>query len=97
MPFPYAGWKKVVETHKGFLPVHIRAVPEGSVVPTHNVLATVENTDPDLYWIVTWLETQILRNVWYGTTVATRSYFIKQLILGFLEQTSDDSEGQIPF
>jgi nicotinamide phosphoribosyltransferase len=97
VPFPYAGWKKVVETHKGFLPVHIRAVPEGSVVPTHNVLATVESTDPDLYWIVTWLETQILRNVWYGTTVATRSYFIKQLIKGFLEQTSDDPEGQIPF
>ncbi len=97
VPFPYAGWKKVVKTHKGFLPVHIRAVPEGSVVPTHNVLATVESTDPDLYWIVTWLETQILRNVWYGTTVATRSYFIKRLIKGFLDQTSDDPECQIPF
>src|SRR5262249_54828158 len=97
VPFPHAGWKKVVDTHAGFLPLHIRAVPEGSVVPTHNVLVTVESTDPELYWMVSWLETQIVRYVWYGTTVATRSYYIKELIKSFLIQTSDDPDGQIPF
>ena len=36
----------MLSEHKGFLPVVIRAVPEGTVVPVKNVLAAIENTDP---------------------------------------------------
>lgn len=97
LPFPRAGWERVLNKHGGYTPLHIRAVPEGSVVPTHNVLATVESTDPELPWMFSWMETQILRAVWYGTTVATRSWHIKKLIRGFLERTSDDPAGQLPF
>jgi nicotinamide phosphoribosyltransferase len=35
------------------------------------------------------LETALLRAVWYGTTVATQSYTIKQVILDYLERTGD--------
>ena len=90
-PFNRAGWEYILNQHKGFLPVIIRAVPEGSVVPVKNVLATIENTDPECYWLTTYLETALLRAVWYPTTVATQSYTIKQVIKEYLEKTGDVS------
>jgi nicotinamide phosphoribosyltransferase len=44
--FNRAGWEHIVDEHNGHLPLRIRAVPEGTVVPVGNVLMTVENTDP---------------------------------------------------
>jgi nicotinamide phosphoribosyltransferase len=88
-PFNRAGWQYILDKHMGYLPVVIRAVPEGSVVPVRNVLATIENTDPECFWLTTWLETALLRAVWYGTTVATQSYTIKQVIIDYLEKTGD--------
>lgn len=88
-PFNRAGWEYILREHNGFLPLVIRAVPEGTVVPVKNVLATVENTDPQCFWLTNYLETALLRAVWYGTTVASQSYTIKQVIKDFLEKTGD--------
>lgn len=90
-PFPRAMWQHILDKHAGFLPVVIRSVAEGTVVPVSNVLATIENTDPECFALTTWLETALLRAVWYGTTVATQSYTIKQVILDYLERTGDPS------
>ena len=90
-PFNRAGWQYILDKHNGYLPVVIRAVPEGTVVPVKNVLATIENTDPECFWLTTWLETALLRAVWYPTTVATQSYTIRKVILDYLEKTGDPS------
>ncbi len=82
------GWTRLLQKHGGCLPVRIRAVPEGSVVSNLNVLATIENTDPDFPWLTNYLETLLLK-VWYPTTVATLSREIKKIIKGFLERTGD--------
>jgi nicotinamide phosphoribosyltransferase len=91
-PFPYDGWRRVVERHHGRAPLKIRAVPEGSVVPIGNALMTVESTDPELPWMVSWLETQLMR-VWYPCTVATRSRACRVAIKAYLEKTADDLSG----
>jgi len=96
-PFNREGWLQIIERHGGRLPVEIRAVAEGTVVPTRNALLTIENTDPDFYWLVSYLETELLRAVWYPTTVATLSAAAKGTILRYLEATSDDPQGQIAF
>jgi nicotinamide phosphoribosyltransferase len=88
--FNREGWTRLLEKHGGCLPVRIRAVPEGSVVSNLNVLATIENTDPDFPWLTNYLETLLLK-VWYPTTVATLSREIKKIIKGFLERTGDPS------
>ncbi len=90
-PFNREGWEYILSAHGGYLPVVIRAVPEGTVVPVKNVLATIENTDPKAFWLTTWLETALLRAIWYPTTVATQSYAIKRVILDYLEKTGDPS------
>lgn len=96
-PFNRAGWDLLIERHGGLLPVEIRAVPEGLVVPTGNPLVTIENTDPDFYWLPSYLETELLRAVWYPTTVATLSAAAKLTIGRYLQATSDDVPGQIGF
>lgn len=88
--FNRAGWEYILEKHGGRLPVRIRAVPEGTVVPESNVLMTVENTDPKLHWLTNYLET-LLVQVWYPSTVASQSRAMKQTILEYLEKTGDPS------
>lgn len=84
------GWEYILEAHGGKLPVRIKAVPEGIATGVHNVLMTIENTDPKCWWLTNFLET-LLVQVWYGCTVATLSRAIKQRILASLEKTGDPS------
>lgn len=95
-PFNKEGWMHIVNDHAGGLPVRIRALPEGSVVPVSNALVTVENTCPECFWVTSWIETMLLR-IWYPITVATESHHIKKVIMSFLEKTSDDPKGEIDF
>ena len=97
VPFDRKGWERIVYVHGGRLPLKIKAVREGMVIPTHNVLVTVENTDPLLPWITSYFETALLRAVWYPTTVATLSWHAKQIIRAGLTKTSDDPEAGLPF
>lgn len=90
-PFNTVGWLYIVEKHNGFLPVLIKSVKEGTVIPTKNVLVTVEVTDPECFWVTTFIETALLRSVWYPTTVATNSYHCKQIILKALEKSGTPS------
>lgn len=77
--FNLAGWTHILKEHGGKLPVVISAVPEGTTVPTGNVLLTIENTDPAVPWLTNYLET-LLCQVWYPTTVCTQSRAMKDLI-----------------
>ncbi|HKU14738.1 MAG TPA: nicotinate phosphoribosyltransferase [Steroidobacteraceae bacterium] len=95
-PFNEAGWRSIIDRHGGHMPIRIRAVPEGTVVPTHNALVTIESTDPLAYWVPSYLETMLLR-LWYPVTVATISWHIKQTVRQFLERTSDAPAQQLPF
>ena len=91
-PFYREGWEYILKEHGGYLPVVIKAVPEGTIVPVKNVLATIENTDTKCFWIPTFLETSFLRGVWYGTSVATNSWVSKNIIKKYLEKNGTPEE-----
>lgn len=95
-PFNEAGWQHIVDAHGGKLPLRIRAVAEGTVVPTHQALMTIESTCPDCFWVPSYVETLLMR-VWYPITVATISWHVKQTIREYLDRTSDDAAAQLPF
>lgn len=86
--FNYDGWMSIVTDLNGKLPLRIRAVPEGTVVPTRNVLMTIENTVKGYGWLVNHFETLMLK-VWYPITVATLSREIKKIIAAALHRTGD--------
>ena len=94
-PFNRPAWAHLVEKHGGCLPIRVRAVAEGSVVPTHNVLMSAESTDPELFWLVSWLETILVR-LWYPITVATQSFYMKKDILDALTTSADDPLAEHP-
>lgn len=95
-PFHEPGWRHIVDEHGGRLPLRIRAVAEGTVVPTHQALMTIESTCPECFWVPSYAETLLMR-VWYPVTVATISWHVKQTIREYLDKTSDDPAAQIPF
>ncbi|CAM3131388.1 nicotinate phosphoribosyltransferase [Streptobacillus felis] len=96
LPFNKEGWEYIVNELGGKIPLRIRALPEGTIIKNHNVLVTVESTDSKVPWVVSWFETLLLK-VWYPITVATYSYKIKQIILYYLNLTSDNVESEIDF
>lgn len=86
-PFNEEGWKALIDL--GYFPLAIKALPEGTVVGTRNILVGIVNTLPEFYWLPSYLEPQLLRAVWYPTTVGTLSYQIKQVISRFMQATCD--------
>ena len=94
--FDRAVFDRIVDVHNGYWPVEIRAVPEGTVVGVKNILADIRNTDPLCPGVTTFLETALLRAVWYPTTVATNSREIKKIIARFLRATADNLD-ELPF
>ncbi|KZN37474.1 nicotinate phosphoribosyltransferase [Pseudoalteromonas luteoviolacea] len=93
VPFHEAGWRHIVDKHDGLLPIKIQALPEGSVVPISNALVQVINTDPKCAWLTSYVETALLRAIWYPTTVATVSYHCKQVIRKYMQETAESLEG----
>jgi len=82
------GWEYILKEHDGHLPISIKAVPEGTKVPESNVMMTIENTDPNCWWLPNYLET-LLVMLWYPSTVATTSGHVRDLIKLGLEETGD--------
>lgn len=88
IPFNKDGWDRIVNVYNGYLPIIIKAVPEGSIIPCKNVLLTVESSVNNVedFWVASWFETFVMK-VWYPTTVATKSYYAKKLLLEYSEKS----------
>ena len=80
----------------GYLPIHIRAVPEGTVVtPLSNALLTITNTHPGFGWLVNYLET-LLMKLWSPITVASNSLRFRRLFEKYASDTCDNVS-HVPF
>jgi nicotinamide phosphoribosyltransferase len=97
VPFNRLGWFQILDEHGGLFPLEIKALPEGTLAPSGVALVQVNNTDERMPWLTTWVETALLRAVWYPSTVATLSFKCKQVIYRGLLETSDDPDAQVPF
>ncbi len=91
VPFNREGWEYIVNVHKGKLPLEIQAVKEREAYNVGDVLMTIVNTDDKLFWLTNWMET-LLMKVWYPTSIATKSYNIKNIIKGAFEKSSDNDD-----
>lgn len=97
VPFNRAGWDHILNKHGGYLPLSIEALPEGTVVKAGTAQVQVVNTDPTVPWLTSYIETALLRAVWYPSTVATLSRRAKRFIKNALEITADNPEAELPF
>lgn len=97
LPFNRKGWERILNVHNGFLPIRIEALPEGTPIPVGTPQVQVVNTDPELPWLTSYVETALLRAVWYPSTVATVSREVKKVIYNNLLKTSESPNEQILF
>lgn len=92
--FNREGWDYIVREHGGRLPLRVRALPEGTIVPLRTVMATVEATEEaegKCAWLVSLFEDLFLQ-LWYTCTVATISYSILEVGKKFWERTVDNDK-----
>lgn len=80
------------ELHKlGYLPIEIRAVPEGTIVPIGCPMIQFENTDPRFFWLINYLETLSSCNLWFSSTAATIANTSRQIVDEWYDKTVEDS------
>ena len=91
-PFNKEGWQYILDAHGGNLPVYIEAIPEGTSIEIGNALVQIRNVDHNVPWLTSYLETSMLRAVWYPTSVATYSYYIKKDMLEYANKCGTDPE-----
>ena len=96
-PFNKEGWLHILNKYEGRLPITIRAIPEGMIIPIKNAIMIVRSPkDNKCAWITNWLETMLSR-VWYASEVAIASRELRKVWKTFLELSSDNPEAEISF
>ena len=91
--YPTEQMRTIAEKHVGNLPLLIRAIPEGTIVPTRLPLVTLTNTDDDGFaFLPQFIETQAVRGTWFPVTVASLCYAIKLEIARFMMETDGHLE-----
>ena len=71
----------------GYLPIIVKTIEEGSLVPMRVPVLTIYNTHPDFYWITNYLETIISNLLWKPMTSATIAHAYRKVLTGWQEKT----------
>lgn len=80
--------KHIEDLHDlGYLPILIKALPEGSICPISVPLLTIMNTHENFAWLVNYLESLLSAMLWQGITSATIAHQYKKLLVKYAEET----------
>jgi nicotinamide phosphoribosyltransferase len=71
----------------GFLPISIKALPEGSSVPMKIPFLTIINTHPDFAWLTNYLETVLSCEIWKPCYTATLVKAYRKIVNIFADET----------
>lgn len=81
----------------GYLPLRIRALPEGSVVPIRVPWMTIENTDPRFFWLSGYMESLLSSGLWQATTSATIANEYRKVLDFWARKTNPEAMEFVPF
>lgn len=76
----------------GYLPIEIKAVQEGTLVPIGYPCLTIKNTHPDFAWLTNYLETLISCMLWQPITSATIAYEYKKILTKYALETTGSAD-----
>lgn len=76
----------------GYLPLLIKALPEGTVVPLRVPMLTIVNTKPEFYWLTNFLETLLSNALWHPMTSATIARQYRKILDQYASETSSMTE-----
>lgn len=86
--------KHIEDLHDlGYLPLEIRALPEGTKVPFRVPMATVHNTDPRFFWLTNYFETLMSAELWKASTTATIASMYRKILDKWAITTTGYTDG----
>jgi nicotinamide phosphoribosyltransferase len=81
--------KHIEELHDlGYLPLLIKSLPEGTLVPLRVPMMTIQNTDNRFFWLTNYIESLASCELWQASTSATLAYQYRKLLDKYAAQTS---------
>lgn len=81
----------------GYLPIKVKALPEGTLVPMGVPVLTIYNTLPEFYWLTNFLETLISNLLWKPMTSATIAHQYKKNLMSWAKKTDKENIGFVEF
>lgn len=81
----------------GYLPLMIKALPEGSICPFGVPCLTIRNTKPEFFWLTNYLETILSSLLWKMMTNATIALEYKRILLNACKETDVDNVGFVSY
>ena len=92
------GTEHIRALHKlGYLPIKIKALPEGSICPIRVPMLTIVNTHPDFFWITNFLETLMSCELWLPMTSATTARVYRKELERHAEKTGFSKDIELGF
>jgi nicotinamide phosphoribosyltransferase len=86
-------WEKIKALHElGYLPLEIRALPEGSIVNMGVPVVEMTNTHPDFAWVVQWVECILQAELWAPCAYATIGKAYHDLAERYYRETTDGAD-----
>jgi nicotinamide phosphoribosyltransferase len=91
-------YQHIADLHDlGYLPLEIKALPEGSLVPMRVPIFTIRNTKPEFFWLTNMLETVLSAVLWKPSTSATTAFEYLRTFTRFAEETVGGDLSFIPW
>ena len=83
--------EKIADLHDlGYLPLEIRAIPEGMRVDIKIPMFEISNTHPKFAWLVNTIESMLSCSLWHTMLSANVGYMYKQIVNKYYDLTVDD-------
>lgn len=73
----------------GYLPLIIKALPEGTICPLQVPILTIRNSRDEFFWLTNFVETLLSNVLWHPITSATIAYEYKKILTKYAKETSD--------
>lgn len=99
----YLGKDSITYTHiarlhdLGYLPLEIKALPEGCLVPMRVPVFTIKNTLPEFFWLTNMLETLLSAILWKPCTSATTAFQYLKTFTRYAKETVGEDTSFIPW
>lgn len=74
----------------GYLPIHVKVIEEGTLVPIKVPVLTIYNTHPEFYWVTNYLETILSNLMWKPMTSATIAHEYRKVLTKWQEKTDKE-------
>jgi len=80
----------------GYLPLLVKAVPEGTLLPLRVPALTIQNTNPRFFWLTNYIETLISCELWPAYTAATIAHEYRKILDSWAFKTAGNTDF-VPF